>query len=161
MRDILRAFTGSIATVVSAKTMAIEIEEIQPPLVGDITDDFHGGGMPGPVAIPLGVQLTDASFKTTSWNADIIRRAGLAEGQRDVITFRGAAVNETDGQAKPIVMTIDGRLSEADVDAWSRGSRSGVGWTISTITFYKLSINDKIIHEIDFLNMRRYVNGVD
>ncbi|XWN29771.1 MAG: phage major tail tube protein [Devosia sp.] len=141
--------------------MALEIETITPPMIGDLTDDFHAGGAPASVAIPLGTTLSDASFKIASWNPDVIRRAGLAEGVRDTITFRGAAKSETDGQAQPIELVLEGRLSEAEADTWERGSRSGLTYNVRTIVFYKLKIGDKLIHELDIFGNKKIVDGVD
>lgn len=161
MRDMIRAFTGSIAGHTTGRQMHIEIEEITPPLINDVTDEFTGGGMPGQVAVPLGIQLTDARLKLTTWNATVLRRVAQGVGLRDTFTFRGAAKSEVDGTTKPVIIVMEGRLGEANPDTWTRGERSGIEFTISTIVYYKLVINDEEIYEIDFLNGIQKRGGVD
>ncbi|MCF3934998.1 phage major tail tube protein [Acuticoccus sp. M5D2P5] len=141
--------------------MAIEIQSITPPMIGDLTDDFHGGGMPAAVSVPLGTTLSDASFSLATWNRNVIRRVGIPIGQTDTITFRGAAVSDVTGDTKTIEIVLTGRLSEPDAAQWERGSISGVGYTVGSIIYYKLMHGDELIHEVDILNMKKIVDGVD
>lgn len=169
MREIIRAFTVSIATVngggavaeTTGKALSLEIEEMALPLIRDVKDAFHGGGMPGPVNVPLGIQLSEARFKLTSVNRHVIGLTGKAPGQRDRVTMRGAAVSEVDGSTTPLMCVLDGRVSEPEPDRWQRGQRSGVDYLVDSIVYYKLVIGQQLTHEIDFLNFRQVVNGID
>ena len=159
MRNIIRQFSGSIANVNTSKQLAIEIEEIMPPLPQDITEDFHGGGMPGPVAIPLGIQLSDASMKLVGWNVDMLKQVGLAPGKTSIFSLRGAAKSEVDEATHSILMGIEGRVTEPSPDAWTRGSLSGITYGISSIRYYKLVWDNETIHEISMTTGAQIVDG--
>ena len=161
MREIIRAYTVSIADVATGKELSLEIEDMAPPLIQDIKDPFHGGGMPGPVNVPLGGQLTEARFKLASWNRNILKQIGKAPGERVRTTMRGAAVSEVDASTTPVMIVLDGRVSEADPDRWTRGQRSGIDYMVDAIVYYKHVVGNELVHEIDFLNFRQIVNGSD
>ncbi|MEL6785343.1 MAG: phage major tail tube protein, partial [Pseudomonadota bacterium] len=44
---------------------------------------------------------------------------------------------------------------------WSAGSKSGVEYPITSISYYKLVVDGEVVHEIDMVNLIQIVDGED
>ena len=53
-----------------------------------------------------------------------------------------------------------GKIKSAEPDTWQGGQKSGWSFTVS-LRYYRYNQNGENIHEIDVLNMKRVINGVD
>lgn len=154
MKDVLRGFN----CFVDGTSTHLEIEELTPPLPADNMEDFIVGGQT--IGIPIGHEKLEASFKLTSWNTDVMKLMGLAPGITKRVTFRAQTVSEIDGEEKEVVIVLQGRINPKP-ESWQAQGRSGVEYAVDTITFYKHTVNNVVVHEIDVINMVRLVDGID
>ncbi|MHA1524241.1 MAG: phage major tail tube protein [Alphaproteobacteria bacterium] len=154
MKHILRGFNAFVEGV----STHLEIEELTPPLPTDNMEDFVVGGQA--VGIPIGHEALEASFKLTSWNTDVMKRMGLAPGVTSRVTFRGQTVSEVDGATQEIVIIIVGRINP-NPDSWNAQGKSGIEYSIGSIAYFKHSVDNVVVHEVDVVNMIRIVDGVD
>lgn len=121
------------------------------------TAEYRGGGMDAPVEIDEGMEKVEATFTMSGQEIQVQKAFGV-EGTR--LVFRGAFVRG--GEVIPAVATCVGKLKENDPGTWKPGDNAS-GQLKSTMAcdYYQLEIGGEVVHEIDVVNMKRVIAGVD
>jgi len=135
------------------------VEEYQPPTLAVQVEDFRAGGMDTSVALDMGQEKLEATFKLSKITADALRLWGVGQGQTFSLVVRGA-LEDLDGTVKAEVFTQRGTIRSIEHDAITSGAKSAVTLTMD-IREYAYDIDGLRVHDIDVLNMKRIVNGVD
>ena len=135
------------------------VEELNLPKLTMKTDDFRNGGMDLPIEVELGMEKLESSFSLTKFDAGMLKIFGLAPGNLKPFTFRGSLASD-DGTETGVIVNLRGMLKEADPGSWKPGEKATLKGAIA-LRYYKLTIGNEVIHEIDGPNMIRIVNGVD
>jgi uncharacterized protein len=133
--------------------------ECQLPKITDKVEDFLGGGMYRPVEIPLAGEKLESSFKLTSFDPQVIGKAGLAPGQEKSFVFRGSLA-QTDGQALAVVARQLARIKDTDFGTWKVGDKNEIQFTLSVNRYTMHHGEQELIH-IDVLNMIERRLGVN
>jgi hypothetical protein len=155
INDVLR----NINLFVDGVGQAGAVEELVPPKLTMLTESMRAGGMDAALDIEMGMESLEASFTLVKYSADVLKLMGLAPGNNKPFTFRGSTISE-DGTEKPVVIQMQGMLKETDPGTWKPGEAAKLKGTVS-IRYYKQTIDNEVIHEIDIPNMKRIINGVD
>lgn len=142
---------------VDGRGYAGEAEEVQPPNLTLLIEQFRGGGMDAPVGIDMGMEELTASFNLTSVAKEVLARFGIV-GETG-FTLRGST-ESLDGTTEAIVEQWRGKITSVEKAAWQGGQKVGYTYNLS-LTYYRLEIGGTVIHEIDVLNTVRIINGVD
>lgn len=153
--DILKNFN----LFVDGVGFAGNAEEVQLPSLNIMEEEFRAGGMDSAIGLDMGMEKLETSFKIAGFAASVLKQFGLAEGTDTQLTARGS-LESLDGAKTPVVVQMRGKIKSAEPDAWQGGQKSGWSFTVS-LRYYKFIQNGETIHEIDVLNMKRIVNGVD
>ncbi|EIJ1010166.1 phage major tail tube protein [Salmonella enterica] len=121
------------------------------------TDSYRGGGMPGAVAVDLG--LDDGALDVTAvfggFMKDVIRKYA---GGIDEVALRFAGELYTDSDSQLCEIEMRGRITEIDMGEVKAGENTSHTFAIKN-TYYKLSVDDTDLIEIDNLNFIEKVNG--
>ncbi len=136
-----------------------EVEEMTPPVLTIIEEDVRTGGMDAPLALDFGMEKLSASFSMSNYNKDIMKRFGFTKGTRIPVVMRGALV-DWDGTVKAAIITMTGKIRSIDLGSWTAGSRQTMKVEMS-LDYYKHEVDKEVVHEIDILNMKRVVDGID
>lgn len=154
-RDILK----NINLFVDGRGYAGQVESVTLPTLSLQTEDFRAGGMDAPLKVTMGMEAIDLSFALRAYDADVLALFGMSEGATVPLTLRGA-LESWDGTVKPVVINARGKITSMDPGTWTPGDLPSL--TVETnLSYFKQSINGKVIHEIDVVNMVRIINGVD
>jgi len=151
---ILRNFTWWV----DASSLHLEIDQLTPPAIKDKVEELRVGGMGLDVA--LGFEKLEAKVKLFTRNPDIMVKMGLAPGKRIRSTMRGQSVHEIDGTSQSEIIVMEHRISGEPND-WKSGDKSGMDYTLNSITFYQHTIDERLVHKIDPQNYIFIVDGVD
>lgn len=135
------------------------VDEYQAPTLAVQVEDFRAGGMDSSVALDMGMEKLEASFKLSKIAAEAIRLWGVGAGQTFSLVVRGA-LEDLDGAVKLEVFTQRGTIRSVEFDAITPGAKAGVTLTMDVREF-SYDLDGVRIHDIDVLNMKRIVNGVD
>lgn len=158
MRQILRGYTCWIAGV----DYGYEIEELQVALPDETYLDHDYGGTIMSAQVPIiRVGNLEPTIKFQSHNPDVVGMLMRPPGIRDTFTFRGALVDEIDGTTRANVITYEGRLAAPSPDAWSRNDKSGIGYTIKGIFYFRYEVQNETVLEIGLMPQRMVIRGVD
>nr|VFK48182.1 MAG: hypothetical protein BECKTC1821E_GA0114239_11055 [Candidatus Kentron sp. TC]VFK50703.1 MAG: hypothetical protein BECKTC1821D_GA0114238_111715 [Candidatus Kentron sp. TC]VFK59839.1 MAG: hypothetical protein BECKTC1821F_GA0114240_10385 [Candidatus Kentron sp. TC] len=103
IEDVLKKMT----LFVDGFGMAGKVAELTPPKLTMKTEEFRGGGMDVPVDIEMGMEKLEAAFTLKGYNAEVLKRFGLAPGKQVPLTLRGSLVSQN-GRGKPIVVNFAG-----------------------------------------------------
>ncbi|MFM5138404.1 phage major tail tube protein [Aeromonas rivipollensis] len=117
-------------------------------------ESYRGGGMPGAVNIDMGLDdsALDTSFTMGGYSADIIGKMGNSKIDGVALRFAGSIQRDDIGETQSVEVVTRGRLKEIDWGTAKVGDNSQAKVTMVN-TYYKLTINGRVIHEIDLLNM--------
>ncbi len=125
------------------------------PKVALLVEEYIGGGMGGSVDIPMGaVEKMETTISMNGVEADYYRHIGKTIG----MTYRGATNDGESTQA--VIHQMRGLMREADGDAMKRKDKGMVKNTM-TVEYYKLTIGNDVVLEIDVMGKRFIVDGND
>ncbi len=135
--------------------LAGKVTEGAAPKVALLVEEHLAGGMGGTVDIMMGaVEKMETTVSMSGVEADYYSRIGSEIS----MTYRGAT---NDGEStRAVIHQMRGLVREADGDALKRKDKGMVKNTM-TVEYYKLTINDKVILEIDVMGKSFIVDGKD
>lgn len=113
-------------------------------------EDYQGGGMIGAVGVDLG--LDTGALDSSIEFGGVIKALFLEYGADiDGTRLRFAGEYYTDGDSQLVEVELRGRFTELDGGDSKQGENTVEKYTFKS-TYYKFSIDDKPIIEIDLLN---------
>ena len=136
-----------------------EGENCKLPTMEVTTEDFRGGGMDTPARVDLGVAPLVLEFKLSSFDPQVYNLWGQYPGLERLFTMRGSLAHN-DGTPFAAVASCQGNLHKSESDDFTPYAKIMHTFTVN-LNYYKLTIGDRPIYEIDVINGRRVVNGVD
>jgi P2 family phage contractile tail tube protein len=123
------------------------------------SEEFRGGGMDTPIKVDLGTNALTLEFKLSSFDPQVYTLWGLYPGQEKQYTMRGSLAH-LDGSPFAAIAACRGNLHKVDSDNLEPAKKIMHTFTCE-LNYYKLTIGERLIYEIDVENGRRIVNGVD
>lgn len=134
--------------------------EVALPKLAIKGEDYRAGGMLGDVVVDLGLEKLEAEFKFGGFMDAMKAKFGEAKIDGVLLRFSGAYQRDDSGEVKAVDVVMRGRYSEID------GGNSKVGDDTeetykAALTYYKLTVDNKDLIEIDLINNVYIVNGND
>lgn len=136
------------------------VEEIKLPKLSRKMEDFRGGGMDGPVDIDLGQEKLEIEQVCGGFVLDAYASYGITKAAGVLIRFAGAYQRDDTGEVQAVEVVVRGRHKEID-GGDAKGGDKGKTTIKSSLTYYKLTVDNKEVIEIDLLSFLFKVNGVD
>ena len=152
---ILRNFNA----FVDGRGFAGRIEEIHLPKLALKTEEFKAGGMDMPVQIDLGMEKLEAELTFAEYDSELFRLFGIIGNAGIAFTLRGC-MQATSDNTQPIVINLRGIIKELDAGTWKASEKTSLKCTVAA-EYYKLTIDNRELIEIDAKNLVRKINGVD
>lgn len=144
---------------VDGRGYAGQIEEFNAPKLSLKTEEFRAGGMNAPIDLNMGMEKMDTDFSLVSYDADVLALFGVAEG--NVVKFKAReALESFDGTVTAVVHTMEGKIREIDPGSSKPGDKPTLKVTMN-LTYYALVHGERVVQEIDIINMIHKVDGVD
>jgi hypothetical protein len=135
-------------------------EEVKLPKLSRKFDDFRGGGMDGSVSIDLGQEKLEAELTCGGFMSQVFEQYGCTKVDGVMLRFAGAYQRDDTAAMQAVEVIMRGRHQEIDMGG-AKGGDKGKLTVKSFLTYYKLTVDNKVLIEIDILNMIFVVNGVD
>ena len=136
------------------------IEELKLPKLSRKMEDFRGGGMDGPVEIDMGQEKMEIEQVCAGFVVDAYSSYGITKASGVLIRFAGAYQRDDTGDVQAVEIVVRGRHKEIDPGDAKVGDK-GKTTIKSTLSYYKLTVDNKEVLEIDLLSFLFKVNGVD
>lgn len=135
--------------------------EIELPKLARKLESYRAGGMDGPISMDMGGEELALTFSLGERNASLLKKWGALDVKGVGLRFKAAAVSDNaDGTTDAIEIAVNGRLSEIETDKIKAGERVDTKFSMK-LAYYKEILNDETLIEIDQVNMKYVVNGVD
>ncbi|WP_414842921.1 phage major tail tube protein [Klebsiella pneumoniae] len=135
-----------------------KVPSVTLPKVTRKTEDYQGGGMLGSVAVDLGLDsgALDASMIVGGVVEELILKYG---GDIDEMRLRFVGEFYSGGTSSLLEAEMRGRITEIDPGDAKQGDDTNPHLRLIKNTYYKLSVDDKPLLEIDLLNFIYKRNG--
>lgn len=144
-----------------AESLLGQVATVTLPKLQRKLEDWRGGGMDGNVKIDLGAGDDGLQLEWTIGGLDLtsIRQFGgsISSVQQ---RFAGAYQRDDTGTVDAVEVVMRGRHEEIDMGEQKAGDDTEQKM-VTHCTYYKLTVNGRVEVEIDVLNMKYIVNGVD
>jgi len=145
---------------VDGRGYAGQLDEVTLPKLTLKTADYRPGGLDAPIEIDLGMEKLEVGFVVSGANVDLFRSFGILGGDGLPLTVRGGLTRQGSSSPAAAVVSMRGSFRELDLGTWKPGEVSTT--TIAgSLTYYKVTIDNEDLVEIDILNMIRVINGTD
>ncbi|OUY08713.1 phage major tail tube protein [Acinetobacter populi] len=144
-----------------AESLLGQVATVTLPKLQRKLEDWRGGGMDGNVKIDLGAGDDGLQLEWTIGGLDLtsIRQFGGSISSVQ-LRFAGAYQRDDTGTVDAVEVVMRGRHEEIDMGEQKAGDDTEQKM-VTHCTYYKLTVNGRVEVEIDVLNMKYIVNGVD
>ncbi|NWD70764.1 phage major tail tube protein [Pseudomonas gingeri] len=141
--------------------LGLAISVTLPPL-GRKMEGYRGGGMHGPVKVDLGFSDDGIQLEWKTGGLDLIslRQFGAVNAAGIGLRFSGAFQQDDTGEVSTVEIVVRGRHETLEMGEAKPGEDTEHSIT-TTCSYYKLTVDNEEIIEIDLLNFIERVNGVD
>ncbi len=144
---------------VDGRGYAGNVDEVQLPALNVVSEDFRAGGMDAAIELDMGMEKLEATFKVSKFDRNLIAKWGLTAGGNVPLTLRGA-LESLDGTVQAVVVKLSGRIHGMEFDAITPGAKSGMTFRMAARAYSYTQAGETLI-DIDVLNMKRIIDGVD
>ncbi|MDN4056348.1 phage major tail tube protein [Massilia sp. YIM B02763] len=150
----------TFATFIDGVGYAAECNEVTLPKLTRKMEEYRGGGMNRPMMTDNGGEKLQLEHSYGGLMRDILKQYGVTTHDGVQIRFVGSyrAADQADPMA--VEITARGRHSEIDMGTAKPGDETTFKVT-TELSYYKLTIDNEDVIEIDILNGIEKVNGVD
>lgn len=151
----MNMFNDGESYVGQAKTITL-------PTLARKMESYRGGGMNGPVKVDLGMGDDGIQLEWTTGGLDALtfRQYGITRADGVLLRFAGAYQRDDTGEVSAVEVVVRGRHEEIGMGDAESGEDTEQSIT-TTCSYYKLTIDNEVVVEIDILNMIEMVGGED
>jgi len=135
-------------------------EEIKLPKLKRKMEPYRAGGMNGPVKIDLGQEELGIEFTCGGIMEQVFKQYGITKVDGVMLRFAGAYQRDDTSVVQAVEVVVRGRHEEIDLGDAKAGDKSKLN-VKSTLSYYKLTVDNKVLIEIDLLNMIEIIDGKD
>lgn len=132
------------------------VMEAKLPSVKIQTEAHRGAGMDGGVGQDVGMEGMTSEMTFSEWSTPILKSLGKV----DRFVLRPAMSSATDFSASTIIATLGGLITTSEPGDLKPGTNATLKVSMDVRT-YKLEMNGEVIFDIDLVNAKRLIGGVD
>lgn len=136
------------------------IAEFEEPKLAVATEDWRGGGMPGPVKVDMGLEAMEATITMGGHEAELFRKFGTTRVDGVRVRLVGAYQADDGSAAQAVECFIGGRFSGIDAGKSKAGDATEHKYTVPLV-YYRRVVDGVTDIEIDMLSGIYTVGGVD
>lgn len=145
---------------VNGQSFAGLVPEVTLPKLSRKTEEYRGGGMAGPVQSNLGMEAMEMQWTAAGYLRELLAQWGTGTTGGILLRFAGALQADDSSEISSLEVIARGFHKEMDPGNAKAGDKTEIKIT-SALSYYKVSLNNVPVIEIDMVNMIEIVNGVD
>ena len=137
-----------------------QVEEITLPTLTRKTEEYRAGGMMGSIKLDMGQEAIECEWKCAGIMPGVLAQYASSSASGAQLRFAGAYQRDDTGEVDGVEVILRGRHTEIGFGSAKVGEKTE--FSIKTAaSYYKLSINNSPVIEIDLVNMVENINGKD
>ena len=137
-----------------------QVEEVVLPTLAKQTEEYRAGGMAAPIETHMGLEALAIEWTCGGLMDQPLRQMGVTTHDGVMLRFAGSYQRDDTGAVSAVEVVIRGRHKSVDMGTAKSGENSPMK-VESSISYYKLTIDNEDIVEIDIMNMVEKYDGVD
>lgn len=145
---------------VNGRGMAGVIEELELPEIVQKMEGFRAGGMDAETEIDMGMEAMTAKYTFADPDPQNFKLVGLITGNPARVIARGSFVRDSDGARIAVVAEMGGKFKKLGLGTWKSGEKASNEFE-HALNYFRLNVGGEDVIEIDVLNMKRVIGGVD
>ena len=134
------------------------VETVKLPDLNVKTEAYRGAGMDAPIDLDMGMEALDCTMTLADYDPDLIKLYGLFQANTPIV-LRGAIQRQGEA-AVPVVIRLQGGVKSINRDDWTQGNKGNMQVAFNC-NRYKEEQGDETLVDIDVLNYKRVIGGVD
>ncbi|MBI2306104.1 MAG: phage major tail tube protein [Rhodocyclales bacterium] len=135
-------------------------EELKLPKLARKMEKFRGGGMDGEVSVDVGQEPLEIEHIYGGFEPELFKQYGITKAAGVMLRFAGAYQQDDTAAVQAVEIVVRGRHQEIDAGD-AKGGNPGKTTVKSPLTYYKLTVDNKEVIEIDLLAFVFKVDGKD
>lgn len=156
IKDVLTGLNCSI----DGRGYAGRVNELMLPKLTQKMMEFNAGGLGATLDVPTGhLEKLESEVTLNGVDPDAIKLFGVTLGNEVPLVFRGATQSD-DGSKGAVVVTQRGVIRELDWGTWQVGENNSLKLAL-TLHYYRYEYDGSTLIEIDPINYKAVINGVD
>ena len=120
------------------------------------TEAHRGAGMEGPVGIDMGLEGMTSEITFAEFDPVLFKKLGKQER----FVLRPVQMGEEDFEATAIIATMGGLITTNEMGDLKPGTNVTLKLMMD-VRSYKLEIDGDVVHDVDLVNAKRVIGGVD
>ena len=138
------------------------VKSVTLPALARKMESYRGGGMNGGVKADLGMADDGLQFDWKTGGLDLIslKQFGAVNASAVALRFSGSFQQDDTGEISTVEIAVRGRHESIEMGDAKAGDDTEHGIK-TACTYYKLTVDNEEIIEIDLLNFIETVGGVD
>lgn len=151
---VLKGFT----LYVDGRGYVGRVESVTLPNLELQTDEYRGGGMDAAVDLDMGMNKLDVSMTVADYDPELIKEFGLMSADTPIVV-RGAFQRQGEAVV-PVIIRMRGGFKSIGRGQFQQGQRANLELT-ANVNRYSETINGETVVDIDIINSKRVIGGVD
>ncbi len=143
-----------------AKSWLGQVPEVTLPKLTRVMEKYRAGGMNGNASIDLGQGDLEAELTLGGIIEEVFKQYANTKVDGVLLRFAGAYQEDATAVVSAVEVVMRGRYEEID-QGNAKVGESGDMKVKLPLTYYKLTIDNVVMIEIDVVNFIEIVNGVD
>lgn len=138
------------------------VKSVTLPVLGRKMEKYRAAGMNGPVSADLGFSDDGIQLEWKTGGLDLVslKQFGMVNASGVAMRFAGAYEQDDTGEVSAVEIVVRGRHETIEMGEAKPGEDTEHSMK-TTCTYYKLTVDNEEIIEIDLLNFIEKVGGVD
>lgn len=137
-----------------------KVTELTLPKLSRKMEEYRAAGMSGPVMTDYGNEAITLEWTAALFLEDALKQYGADKHNAVQLRFAGAYQNDDSGDLAAVEVTVRGRHKEIDMGTVKHGTETAHKYS-TACSYYKLTMNDRVLVEFDFMGGIEIINGVD
>lgn len=136
-----------------------KVDEVTLPVLKVKTEEHRAGGMDAGVELDMGMEKLEGKFVLSDYDPSVAKLLGGLSADTP-INFRGAIQAQGEPTAQAVVVKMTGFIKSRDNGSNKTGDKSSTTFEFAARS-YQETINGEVVVDIDVVNMKRVIGGVD
>jgi hypothetical protein len=136
------------------------VPELTLPKLSRQMEEYRAAGMTGPVMVDFGNEAITLEWTTGGLVEEALSQYGETKHNAVQLRFAGAFQNDDTGDVSAVEVTVRGRHKEIDMGNVKHASDTVHKFT-TVCSYYKLTIDSKVVIELDLMGGIDHIGGVD